>query len=174
MKRSLLLGCGNSRAKKITWGGNTEWAGTLTTLDMDPNCGADYVMSYDHLGRGNHLPFQDDTFDELGAFDTLEHVGQQGDWEGFFLEFAEYHRILKPGGLMYVIVPIGKDAYADPGHTRFFSVNHFGFLSQAFYEQILALGTSCTDYRWFWKKNFDILYLDESSGHHIACVLRKA
>jgi len=174
MKRSLLLGCGNSREKKITWEGNTEWAGELTTLDMDPNCGADIVMDYGVLQYGVRLPFDGETFDEIGAFDTLEHVGRQGDWRGFFTEFAEYHRVLKSGGLMYVIVPIGKDAYADPGHTRFFSVNHFGFLSQAFYERNLAQGTSCTDYRWFYKKDFDILYLDESGGHHIACVLRKA
>ena len=181
MKRSLLLGCGNSREKKIVWDGNTEWAGKLTTLDFNPNCGADVVMDYDNLGKrswrhpfGKRLPFADNTFDELGAFDTLEHVGKQGDWKGYFLEFGEYHRILKPGGLFYIIVPIMEDALADPGHTRFFQLNYFGFLSQVFYEKNLELHTSGTDYRWFWKKNFDVLYLDKSSGHHIACVLRKA
>lgn len=180
MQRSLLIGCGNSREKKITFEGRTEWAGALTTLDMDPNCGPDVVMDYDNLGRrswrhpfGKRLPFPADTFDEMGAFDTLEHVGKQGDWKGYFLEFTEYHRILKPGGLFYIIVPVQEDAFADPGHTRFFQTNYFGFLSQIFYERNLGLGTSCTDYRWFYKANFDVLYIDQSS-HHIACVLRKA
>ena len=181
MKRSLLLGAGNSREKKIVWAGNTEWAGKLTTLDMDPDCCADVVMDYDGLGKrswrhplGKRLPFAENTFDELGAFDTLEHVGKQGDWKGFFLEFGEYHRILKPGGLFYIIVPIGEDAFADPGHTRFFQLNYFGFLSQEFYARNMALKTTCTDYRWAWRKDFDVLYLDKSGGHHIACVLRKA
>jgi SAM-dependent methyltransferase len=181
MKRSLLLGCGHSREKKIIWDGKREWEGELTTLDMNPDCGADIVMDYDNLGRrswrhplGKQLPFADNTFDEMGAFDTLEHVGRQGDWKGYFLEFGEYHRILKPGGLFYIIVPIMEDALADPGHTRFFQLNYFGFLSQHFYEVNKELHTSGTGYQWFWKKDFDVLYLDKSSGHHIAAVLRKA
>jgi len=181
MEQSLLIGCGNSREKKIVYEGRAGWAGKLVTLDMDPLCGADIVMDYDNLGKrswrhpfGKRLPFRDNTFSEMGAFDTLEHVGRQGDWKGFFLEFGEYHRVLKPGGLFYIIVPIMEDALADPGHTRFFQVNYFGFLSQRFHAENMKLKTSFTDYRWFWKKDFDVLHIDKSSGHHISCVLRKA
>lgn len=39
--RSLLIGCGNSRRKKLGFG-ELEW-GELVTLDHDPNCGADIV-----------------------------------------------------------------------------------------------------------------------------------
>ena len=180
-KRSLLLGCGNSREKKISIDGNTAWAGELTTLDMDPDCAPDFLMDYDGLGKrswrhpfGKRLPFFANTFDEIGAFDTLEHVGVQGDWRGFFLEFGEYHRILKYGGLMYVIVPINADAFADPGHTRFFHKNHFGFLAQGTYVKGLEIGAAITDYRHVWDKNFDILYLEEQNAHHLAAVLRKA
>lgn len=170
MQKSLLMGCGNSRQKKIALAIAPNWTGQLVTLDMNPDCGADIVWNLED----RPLPFDDDTFDELAAYDTLEHIGRQGDWKGFFDEFAEYWRILKPGGLFGVIVPINKDALADPGHTRFFHRNHFGFLSQRFYGDNLSAAAPITDYRWYWKLNFDIVHLDDQGGHHLGVILRKA
>ena len=170
MKRNLLLGAGNSRVKKVAYDGHHEWEGELVTIDMDPNCGADVIWNLET----HPLPFADEEFDELHAYDVLEHFGRQGDWKGFFDEFAEYWRILKPAGLFGIIVPINKDALADPGHTRFFHQNYFGFLNQGFYADNLAKGTACTDYRWHWKRSFDVLHLDASTGHHLSVLLRKA
>ena len=74
MKRSLLIGCGNSRVKQVQMGGVAEWAGELTTMDMNPNCGADLVFDMDSIPSSRHptecssavrLPFDDDTFDDL-------------------------------------------------------------------------------------------------------------
>lgn len=137
---------------------------------MDPNCGADIVWNLEQ----RPLPFEDDTFDEIGAYDVLEHWGTQGDWRAYFDEFAEYWRILKPGGLMGIIVPINKDALADPGHTRFFHQNYFAFLNQQFYADNIANGTACTDYRWYWKRNFEIVVMKNDNAHHLAVILRKA
>lgn len=170
MKRSLLIGCGHSRAKKVSLLGEPDWAGELTTLDISPDVGADVIHDMENLP----LPFPDETFDEIGHFDTLEHWGRQGDFRGWFAEAEEYWRILKPRGRWFVLVPLGGDAFADPGHTRFFHQNHFGFLMQKFYEDNQAKGTPFTDYRWLWKKNFDVLAVDDSSGHHLSVVLEKA
>jgi len=171
MKKSLLLGCGNSRDKKIQYP-DANWIGELTTLDMNPNCGADIVLDLDGYA-GARLPFDDNQFDELAAYDVLEHIGSQGDWRGWFDEMAEYHRILKPGGTFGIIVPINADALADPGHTRFITLNHFAFLSQKFYALSLANGLQVTDYRWYWKLDFEIALQQAIEDHHLAVVLRK-
>lgn len=173
-QRSLLIGCGNNHAKQVQYNGVAEWTGELVKMDINPNCGADILFDMELVAVGNQMPFPDDTFDEIGAYNTMEHWGRQGDFRGWFHECGEYWRILKPGGLMSILVPIGQDALADPGHTRFFQRNWFGFLSQAFYEGNDQLKTCYTDYRWLWKLNFDVLYMQEHGGHHLAVVLRKA
>lgn len=175
-QRSLLIGCGNSRVKKVYITGQKEWTGELTTLDMNPNCGADVVLDIDgQFGWGGFtLPFDSRSFDELAAYDSLEHWGKQGDWKGWFDEMAEYWRILKPGGTFGIIVPIGADAFADPGHSRFFHVNHFQMLNQQWYADALAAGAQVTDYRWYWQLNFDIRYMEIHGDHHIAVILQKA
>jgi hypothetical protein len=168
--KSLLLGAGHDRRKKVYLDGQEKWAGTLVTLDMGPDSKPDVVWDLDV----RPLPFQDEEFDELAAYDVLEHVGRAGDWRGWFDEFAEYHRILKPGGQFGIIVPIGRDAFADPGHTRFIGQNWFGFLNQDFYARNIAAGNPVTDYRWYWKHNFDIAFIRNLEDHHLALILVKA
>lgn len=167
--RSLLLGCGNDRRKKVAIPGHLEWAGDLTALDMNPNCGADVVHDLD----ARPLPFPDETFDELAAYDVLEHIGRQGDWRGFFDEFAEYWRIMKPGGIFGILVPVGRDALADIGHTRFFSQSYFRFLDQSWYAAELSAGRAVTDYRWYWKRDFETVEMALVEDHHLAVILRK-
>ena len=167
--KSLLLGCGNNREKRLYYESKPDWAGDLVTIDMNPDCGADVVWNLEQ----RPLPFGDEEFDELGAFDVLEHIGRQGDWKGFFEEFAEYWRILKPGGLFFIVVPIGPDYHADPGHTRFFGPTWFMFLSRDWYRIQLEEKRPVTDYRWFWKRDFKTLSLDTIGNHHLSAILRK-
>ncbi len=166
---SLLLGAGHSRQKKLALTSAPDWTGNLVTLDMGNNCGADVVWNLEQ----RPLPFKDEEFDELAAYDVLEHVGRQGDWRAWFDEMAEYHRILKPRGRFGIIVPIGDDALADPGHTRFFSLNYFSMLSQSYYADMLKAGKACTDYRWHWKKNFEVEFSQNIEGHHLGVMLVK-
>lgn len=168
--KSLLLGAGNSRVKKLAPSSAPDWKGRLVTVDMNPNCGADLVWDLEN----RPLPFDDETFDEVAAYDVLEHIGKQGDWKGFFDEFAEYWRILKPGGEFGIIVPINRDALADMGHTRFFHRNYFGFLSQKFYDTNLERGAPVTDYRWYWRRNFEITHMHTEGDHHLCVILQKA
>ncbi len=166
---SLLIGCGNSREKKVALQGAASFIEPLITLDMNPDCGANFVHNLDE----RPLPFKDDWFDELAAYDVLEHLGRQGDWKGFFEEFAEYWRIMKPNGLFGILVPTGPDYLADPGHTRFFSIDWFRFLNQSWYAAALAKGEQVTDYRWFYKRHFETVEAQQIGNHHLAVVLRK-
>ena len=104
---------------------------------------------------------------------VLEHWGEQGDWRGWFVEMGEYHRLLKSGGTMGIIVPIGMDAFADPGHTRFFTPNHFYMLNQHWYEWAIKQAMAVTDYRWFWKKDFNVRHCEIIGDHHVAAILEK-
>lgn len=49
----------------------------------------------------DHLPWDDDWFDELRAVDVLEHCS----WRDTESTLREWRRVLRPGGLLYVQVP---------------------------------------------------------------------
>lgn len=169
--KCLLIGCGNSRDKKLCVVGDEAWRGELITIDIDPNCKPDHVI--DMAICSTNMPFGDMEFDEIHAYDTLEHWGAQGDFRQWFAEMREYHRLLKPGGTMHILVPIGDDAFADPGHCRFFSANWFWFLQQSWYDEQIAKAMPVTDYRWLWDKDFRVDYLAAMGNHHLATILRR-
>jgi SAM-dependent methyltransferase len=147
----LLLGCGGKRIKHLTWEGRTEWS-ALTTLDIN----ADHNPNVVHDLNIRPLPFEDDTFDEIHAYEVLEHIGKQGDWRSFFEEFSEYWRILKPGGVLLGTSPSQKSVWAwgDPGHTRTLQIENFVFLHQPSYTAQVGV-TPMTDYRFVYKADFE-------------------
>ena len=156
----LLIGCGNSRRKKLTLDGNWGWS-DLTTMDHDPNCGADINHDLDETP----WPVADDAFDEIHAYEVLEHLGQQGDFKSYFAHFAEIYRILKPDGLLLATVPAWDSvwAWADPSHRRVISQGSLVFLDQT--EYLSQIGkTAMTDFRWLWKGDFELVAADTIDG----------
>ena len=167
MRSELLLGCGNNRAKKIHWTGtDAEWQ-QLTTVDIDPACKPDIVHDLNVLP----YPFADNTFDEIHAYEVMEHVGQQGDWRFFFAQFDELHRILKPGGFFVATVPMWDSpwAWGDPGHTRVIPREALIFLDRREYAQVGT--TSITDYRSAFRGHFETMSLHETD-HTLGFILR--
>lgn len=167
----LLLGCGTNKQKRLWIDGDKEWK-QVVTLDIDPGVHPDVEFNLSFLGYGRKLPWETNTFDELHAYDVLEHVGTQGHYKAFFNEFSEYYRVLKPGALFYIIVPIHKSmwAWGDPGHTRVFSQGTWGFLSQAAYAAEVGV-SAMTDYRDYWKGDFQVVHYDEQ-GHSAHIILK--
>jgi hypothetical protein len=164
----LLLGCGRSREKKICIEHRREWS-DLTTLDMYPESGADVIWDLEKLP----LPFGDGTFDEIHAYDVLEHQGKQGDWRFFFDQFFDFWRMLKPGGHFCGISPhlSSNWAWGDPGHTRIISQESFTFLSQREYERGVGV-TPMTDYRWYWKGDFILANSKVDEGKQFFYILK--
>lgn len=157
-RRELLIGCGNQRVKLIKDPAFADFV-NVTTLDIDPNAKPDVLHDLEDLP----LPFDDDTFDEIHAYEVLEHTGRQGDWRFFFAQFSEFWRILKPNGFLAGTSPAWNNqwAWGDPGHTRIIGLEQLTFLSQAEYKKQVGK-THMTDYRHVYKADFHI----EHAGQH--------
>lgn len=146
----LLIGAGSRREKIIALDGTpTTWT-NLKTLDFNGDHGVDIVHDLNVFP----WPIEDNSCDEVHAYEVMEHLGQQGDFRRFFQDFSEIYRILKPDGLFCGTSPFWASAWAwgDPGHTRIISAESFIYLDQTEYRQV---GTSpMTDYRFCWKGDF--------------------
>lgn len=152
----LLIGCGSRQHKDISIAGNSHFT-NLVTLDIDPVHNPTVVHDLNTIP----LPFDDDTFDEIHAYEVLEHVGTQGDWRFFFDQFADFWRILRPNGWFCGSVPRPDSpwAWGDPGHTRVLPLQAFLFLEQGKYDREVGV-TSCTDYRSHYKADFRIFEVE--------------
>lgn len=158
----LLIGCGNSREKKVTFEKIPKTWTELVTLDIDSTCEPDVVHDMEDLP----LPFDDDMFDEIHAYEVLEHTGQQGDVRFFFGQFYELWRILKPGGFLIGTCPRSDSVWAwgDPGHKRIISPQSMTYLSQKEYK-VQVGKTAMADYRDFWDGDFDLIGMEEAEDN---------
>lgn len=148
----ILLGCGNAKERRISCSRH-EWI-DLVTVDIDPGTNPDEEWDLNNIP----LPFSDSIADEIHAYQVLEHCGTQGDWKFFFDQFADFWRILKPGGYFCGIVPKLESVWlwGDPGHTRVIFEGTLVFLSQK--EYVYQVGkTNMTDYRHYYKADLEII-----------------
>jgi SAM-dependent methyltransferase len=88
-------------------------------VDINPRTVADVI----HDLNAVPYPFSDNEFDIIIAEHVLEHLGN------LIQIVEELHRILKPGGLLYVEVPHFSNSgfFTDPTHTHAFSTKSFDY-----------------------------------------------
>lgn len=151
----------------------------VVTVDLNPACEPDLVIDLSRtmwtmdppavLHRpepdvleevdGGDLQLRADTFDEVHAYEVLEHIGRSGDYETYFAQFDEIWRVLKPGGFLCATVPSRFSiwAWGDPGHTRIINPASIIFLYRPHYETAVGSGPS-SDYRSVFSGDFDIVY----------------
>lgn len=158
MVRELLIGCGKQRKKVIYQPGKQDFE-NVTTLDINPDHNPDVVWDLNNLP----LPFEDNTFDEIHAYEVMEHVGQQGDYKFFFAQFTDFWRMLKDGGYFFATCPLrdSKWAWGDPSHTRIVSRENLTYLFQKEYEDQVGSG-AMTDFRYLYKADWKPVLFDES------------
>jgi SAM-dependent methyltransferase len=157
----LLLGCGSSRERRIAVNGRTRWT-ELVTLDFVEDHDPDVVHDLEQLP----YPFADDTFQEIHAYEVLEHLGRQGDFRSLLRQFEELWRILKPGGVLAATSPSWRSmwAWGDPGHTRVITSGTLVFLSQAEYARQIGV-TAMSDYRPWYRADFQPVHVQEDADH---------
>jgi SAM-dependent methyltransferase len=158
--KELLIGCGHSRVKRLKPAdGDEQWA-NLVTLDFNPAVNPDVVWDLNKTP----WPFDDNQFDEIHAYEVLEHLGHQGDYKSFFAHFEEVWRILKPGGYLFGSTPAwdGLWAWSDPGHTRIISEGSLMFLDQQNYEK-RDEKSPMTDYRFCYRGDLTLEGMQEQA-----------
>ena len=169
MKAELILGAGTNTDKRVSFKESPEKAFVNpTTLDFLGD--VDVV----HDLNVHPLPFKDNSFDEIHAYEVLEHLSSQGNFQFFFAEFAEYWRILKPDGYFCLSVPMWDSpwSFADPGHTRVIPKEMFSFLDPAHYEQCGK--SAAADYReWLGSTHFEGIGFEESQDQLYAILQAK-
>lgn len=155
----LLIGSGQRSEKLVYLPERRQWR-ECVTLDYNVDHRPDIVADFNYP-----LPFKDETFEEIHAYEVLEHTGRQGDWKFFFNQFADIWRLLKPGGTFHATVPAWDSvwAWADPSHTRVVPLDSLVFLSQRQYREQVGR-TPMSDFRFYWKRDFDILHTDTVKG----------
>lgn len=167
MYKELLIGCGSQHKKRLWSDDKKEWQ-NLITLDINK----------DHKPKVVHdltlfpYPFRANTFDEIHAYEVLEHTGQQGDYKFFFRQFNELHRIMKPDSNLFATCPSidSRWAWGDPSHTRVFPSEYLTFLSLENYRQQVGK-TAISDFRYLMTCDFETVYCKDN-GQHLLFALR--
>jgi SAM-dependent methyltransferase len=166
-KTELLIGCGSNHSKRLATDGTKGWD-NLTTLDYNATHRPTVVWDLMKLP----LPFKDKEFDEIHAYEVLEHLGQQGDYKLFFAQFSEFWRLLKPNGHFLATCPSRNSVWAwgDPSHTRIMQLEQLVFLSQEEYRKQVGK-TPMSDFRNIYQADFRTVF-QEDDGETIRFVLQ--
>lgn len=169
--RELLLGAGRSRVKRYqahpthsrVW---RNPAGPVT-VDINLSCNPDIWCDLNtvpwmgiHSGETDFRPFLQNYWDEIHAYQVLEHLGAQGDAAAFFNHFSEIWRVLKPDGYLVAEVPSRYSGWlwGDPSHRRAIVPESLAFLDQTQYQRQCDgpehLRTAMSDFRNLYRGDF--------------------
>ena len=97
--------------KKLNLGCGVDYLQGWTNIDRNKMYLADHYMNLDNPGI--YFPFREKTFDLIYAAHILEHIFHLKELK------MELARVLKPGGMIYVISPdyLSPDAWGDDTHV---------------------------------------------------------
>jgi hypothetical protein len=166
--KELVLGCSTQRKKLVGLAGTLDSFEDPLWLDMDPTVGADVLHDLDVLP----YPFADAVFDEVHAYNVLEHTGSLGDWKFFFAQWNELARLTKVGGHFMGVVPALASAWlwGDPGHKRPITPEQLSLLDRRIYGtgQLQSEG-----YLPYLKHSWELVF-SQTDADHFIFILRRA
>jgi Methyltransferase domain len=191
----LLLGCGFSRVKYMALpGAALDWK-DLTTCDINPKCEPDILCDLNdndewrcqwkseqgraaldmEWPRQDVYPFggfKEAYFDEVHAYEVLEHLGAQGDATAFFNCFANIHRVLCAGGHLFATCPSRYSPWlwGDPSHRRVISAESLAFLDQRVVASNRKNGTAMSDFSDLWTRDFRIISAQDNRQTFAFCL----
>jgi cyclopropane fatty-acyl-phospholipid synthase-like methyltransferase len=171
----LMLGAGSGAPLRrlVSPTSTIETETTWLTLDSNEECNPNELFDLEALEEGGALPFPHRTFDEVHAYEVLEHFGRQGDYRGLFATFRAIWAVLKLDGLLLGTCPSLKSdwLWGEPGHTRVISHKTLSFLQKEHYDQLGK--TACSDYRSLVNPCWWKIQHSEDIGETYTFVLRK-
>ena len=116
--RSLLRDLMHERLKKIIIKGScldvgggklVDYRNIVTYLEEPESINFDPAIKSTHLHDLNYvMPFQDETYDNVTCFNTLEHLFEDD------LALSEIFRIVKKGGKIYIFIPFLYRVHGSP------------------------------------------------------------
>ncbi len=119
-------------------------------IDRNPASQADVLCDLDRFP----YPFRDASFDRVRAVHVIEHVAD------VLRTMEEFHRLLRPGGRLYVVTPHYTDfsSFCDPTHRwhlnsysfRYFGEDHggYGYYTRARFREISVRLRLLALWRW--------------------------
>lgn len=150
----LHLGCGRKKTLKalgmrsLTVNGEPLDPERLTLVNLDRLADVEPDVLCELATDPISLP--DNSVDAVLALHVLEHIGRQGEIEGWFHFWSELYRVMKPNASVRFECPYSSSvwAWADPTHVRAINQYVFLYLNQDAYR---SPGSAIPDYR----PNFD-------------------
>lgn len=116
---------------KLHIGCGKDYMEDYVNLDKSKDIKADVYFDLESCAEGARLPFDDDTFEEIFAAHTLEHI------ENILPLMQELYRVAKHECVLLIRVPYGATASAfdDPTHVRYFYPSSFMYFGQPAYHR---------------------------------------
>lgn len=145
----LHLGCGRKKTLAALGLQMTEPDGSPTQRDVK-------LINLDRLAdvepdvlcelATDRIDLPDDSVDFVLALHVLEHIGVQGEIEGWFHFWTELYRVMKPNAVIRFECPHSSSVWcwADPTHVRAINQYVFTYLNQ---DNYTIKGSAIPDYR---------------------------